>query len=48
MNLIRAAPHLMSSNRDIGLTIAGDGPCRKAILDFLNEQGLEKEIKGLR
>lgn len=47
MNLIRAAPHLMSSKPDIGLTIAGDGPCRKAILDFLNEQGLEKKVKVL-
>jgi glycosyltransferase involved in cell wall biosynthesis len=47
MNLIRAVPHLMSSKPGIGLTIAGDGPCRRAVLDFLNEQGLEKKVKVL-
>jgi len=47
MNLIRAAPHLMTSKPDIELTIAGDGPCRKAILDLLNEQGLDKKVSVL-
>ena len=47
MNLIRAVPDLMSSRPDVRLIIAGDGPCRKAILDLLNEQGLEKKVSVL-
>jgi len=47
MNLIRAAPRLMSSRPDIELIIAGDGPCREAILELLHRLGLEKRVRVL-